>query len=65
MDIIQCNLSSFKGEALQGRRDVISSSKALARNEQVYTDFELMQLKVEGRFKKHAKKFRKQRATIA
>lgn len=65
MNILQCNLSSFKGEALQGRRDVISSSKALARNEQVYDDFERMTQKVEGRFKHHAKKFRKQRATIA
>lgn len=65
MNIMQCNLSSFRGEALQGRRDVISSSKALARNEQVYDDFDQMVQKVEGRFKKHAKKFRKQRAKLA
>lgn len=65
MDIIQCNASSFKGEALQGQRDVVSSSKALARNVQVYDDFELMVRKVQKGFKRHAKKFRKQRATIA
>jgi hypothetical protein len=65
VDIIQCNISSFKGEAVQGERDVISSSRALARNDQVYTDFELMVRQVQKRFKKHAKKFRKQRATIA
>lgn len=65
MNILQCNLSSFKGEALQGRRDVISSSKALARNEQVYDDFEKLVRKVDKRFKKHAKQFRKQRATLA
>jgi hypothetical protein len=64
MDIIQCNLSSFKGEALQGQRDVISSSRDLARNAQDYTDFELMVRGVQKRFKKHAKKFRKQRAVI-
>jgi hypothetical protein len=60
MDIIQCNLSSFRGEALQGRRDVISSSRDLARNAQVYTDFELMQQSVEKRFRRHLKKFKKE-----
>lgn len=64
MDIIQCSLSSFKGEALQGHRDVVSSSRDMARNAQVYTDFEMLVRGVQKRFKKHAKQFRKQRAVI-
>lgn len=60
MDIIQCNLSSFRGEALQGRRDVISSSRDIILNVQVYDELDLLARKVEKRFRRHLKKFRKE-----
>lgn len=60
MDIIQCNLSSFKGEALQGRRDVVSSTRDIILNVQVYSELDLVAIKIEKRFRRHLKKFKKE-----
>ena len=62
MDNMQCHFSSFHGFATQAVRDTVSESFALA-----YGDCPVHNMKVRTvrRFTKAAKKFRKERHTIA
>uniref|UniRef100_A0AB39CES6 Uncharacterized protein n=1 Tax=Pseudomonas phage HRDY3 TaxID=3236930 RepID=A0AB39CES6_9VIRU len=66
MNKMRNHLSSFSGQAIQGARDVVSSSFYLATG----TGPELclvaqMERRITKGFAKHAKAFRKQRVSIA
>lgn len=64
MEIFNHHASSFSGQALQGHRDVVSSSFDLASPPCEFNEVQQMIRKVRKSFRKHAKAFRKQRVSI-
>ena len=64
MNILRNHLSSFNGQAVQGARDVVSSSFDLAIQAEEFNEIAELERRVNKTSKHHLKAFRKTRIEI-
>jgi len=64
MNNLRNHLSSFNGQAVQGARDVVSSSFDLANGAEEFNEIAELERRVNKTFKQHVKAFRKENTDI-